>query len=250
MVSNLTKMSALYDKIGINYSELRRPDPRIEAAIHAALGDAETILNVGAGTDSYEPQGKEVTAVEPSAEMIRQRPPGSAPVIQANAEDLPFDENSFDAAMAILTLHHWSDVKKGLSEMRRVTTGTIVILTFDPKFSSFWLADYIPDLFELDQSQMPQIDDLANLLGPVAVRPVPIPHDCVDGCLCAYWRRPEAYLDPVTRSAISSFSKIRDIKRGLKKLEQDLNSGAWNHRNADLLKRDACDFGYRLVVTT
>src|SRR5262245_45957291 len=148
-------MSGLYDTIGIDYAALRRSDPRIAAAIHAHLQGAGSVLNVGAGTGSYEPRHLKVTAVEPSAAMIQQRSGGDAVVVQAAAEDLPFDDRAFDASMAILTVHHWSDVRKGLREMRRVTRGKIIILTFDPHASNFWLLDYIPELGTLDQRQMP-----------------------------------------------------------------------------------------------
>lgn len=241
-------MTSRYDRIGLNYSDLRRPDPRIAAAIEAALPAAGTILNVGAGAGSYEPAGRAVTALEPSLEMIRQRPAGSAPVVQGRAEALPFADRSFDSAMAILTVHHWSDKERGLGEMRRVARGPVVILTFDPAFRGFWLADYIPALVALDEAQMPALADYGRSLGPVAVAPVPIPHDCTDGFLCAYWRRPEAYLDPRVRAAMSSFWALGDVSAALARLESDLESGAWAERYGGLLARGSLDCGYRLVV--
>ena len=240
-------MPATYDTIGVNYSNLRMPDARIERMISEALGSAETVLNVGAGTGSYEPTDRLVTAVEPSLEMIGQRSPSAAPVLQGYAEDLPFDENAFDAAMAILTIHHWSDREKGLKEMRRVTRGPLVILTFDPSYQHFWLADYLPELVALDDGKMPEMRELENWLGPVEIASVPIPHDCSDGFLGAYWRRPAAYLDPRIRAAISCFWSIDDPAAKLEKLESDLNSGAWAERYSDLLDLDALDLGYRLV---
>ncbi len=242
-------MGAAYDMIGVNYAELRKPDPRIAAMIEAALGPAATVLNVGAGAGSYEPAGRQVTAVEPSAEMIRQRPASAARVVQGRAEDLPFDDGSFDAAMAVLTVHHWSDKAKGLREMRRVARGRIVILTFDPLFRGFWLADYIPELVALDEAQMPRMPEYEAWLGPVDIAPVPIPHDCRDGFLSAYWRRPAAYLDPRVRAAISSFWAIGDISAALDRLSRDIDSGAWARRYPELLECDACDCGYRLVTT-
>lgn len=242
-------MNAVYDRIGVNYSELRKPDRRIEAMIGKALGPARTVLNVGAGAGSYEPADMQVTAIEPSLEMIRQRPAAAAAAIQGCAEDLPFDENSFDASMAILTVHHWSDQAKGLKEMRRVTRGPVVVLTYDPSFRGFWLADYIPELVDLDEAQMPRMTDYEAWLGPVKISPVPIPHDCSDGFLCAYWRRPAAYLDPRIRAAISSFWALGDVSEALGKLKRDLPSGAWARRYSDLLDLDQCDCGYRLVVT-
>jgi SAM-dependent methyltransferase len=240
-------MGAHYDTIGINYAKLRKPDPRIEAAIISALGPAQTILNVGAGTGSYEPKDRSVTAVEPSQEMIRKRSPRAARAIQASAGALPFADNSFDAAMAILTLHHWPDKEAGLREMRRVTRGRIVLLTFDPSHRP-WLTDYLPELAALDEAQMPAMADYARWLGPVQVTPVLVPHDCSDGFLYAYWRRPAAYLDPLIRSGSSSFWTIRNAEAGLQALQGDLENGAWERRYADLLTRDAYDAGYRLVV--
>jgi SAM-dependent methyltransferase len=240
-------MNAKYDSIGINYGELRRPDPRIATQIESALGSAATVLNVGAGTGSYEPAKREVTAVEPSLEMIRKRSPAAAQAIQASAEDLPFDDKSFDAAMAILTLHHWSDKEAGLREMRRVTRGRIVLLTYDPAHRP-WLTDYLPELAKLDEAQMPAMSDYARWLGPVQTIPVPVPHDCRDGFLYAYWRRPAAYLDPRIRSGSSSFWAIGNVEGGLQKLAMDLDSGEWERRYAALLALDTYDAGYRLVI--
>ena len=242
-------MRASYDTIGINYSDLRKPDSRIESAIGTALGSAKTVLNVGAGAGSYEPADRQVTAIEPSAEMIRQRGASAATVIQGYAEDLPFDDDAFDASMAVLTVHHWTDQRKGLNEMRRVTRGRVVVLTFDPSHRGFWLADYIPELVTLDEAQMPRMTDYEAWLGPVEIAPVPIPHDCTDGFLCAYWRRPAAYLDPRVRAAMSSFWAVGDVSEGLEKLAADLDTGVWAERYADLLDLDECDFGYRLVTT-
>ena len=241
-------MRASYDTIGLNYSDLRKPDFRIEKLISDSLGSAKSVLNVGAGTGSYEPTDRSVTAVEPSIEMIRQRSPSAAPVIQGFAEDLPFGDKSFDASMAVLTVHHWIDKEKGLREMRRVTRGLIVILTFDPLHQSYWLADYFPELVELDETQMPMMTDYEEWIGPVEATPVLIPHDCADGFQCAYWRRPSAYLDPKVRAAMSSFQAIENVADGLERLENDLKSGAWEQKHAELLDLDEYDFGYRLVI--
>jgi SAM-dependent methyltransferase len=241
-------MSAKYDTIGLNYAELRKPDPRIARIIESALGPARTVLNVGAGTGSYEPTDRCVTAVEPSREMIRKRKPGAAEAIQASADDLPFDDKSFDAAMAVLTIHHWPDKQAGLREMRRVTRGPIVLLTFDPAHRP-WLTDYLPELAALDERQMPAMSDYERWLGPVRIAPVPVPHDCSDGFLYAYWRRPAAYLDPYIRSGSSSFWAIgKAIDAGVEKLRGDLETGAWERRYADLLALDEYDAGFRLVV--
>jgi len=243
----MNAMAALYDVIGLNYADLRKPDPRIAAMIHTALGDARSVLNVGAGTGSYEPVDRDVTAVEPSLEMIRKRPAAAAKAVQASADQLPFADKSFDAAMAILTIHHWPDKAAGLREMRRVTRGPIALLTFDPAHRP-WLTDYLPELAVLDDAQMPQMDDYARWLGDVRITPVPVPHDCTDGFLYAYWRRPAAYLDARIRSGSSSFWRLADADAGLEQLRRDLDSGVWAQRHAELLASDSYDAGYRLVV--
>jgi SAM-dependent methyltransferase len=240
-------MSAKYDRIGINYAELRKPDRRIARIIESALGSAQTVLNVGAGTGSYEPADRCVIAVEPSREMIRKRSPAAAEAIQASADDLPFDDKSFDAAMAILTIHHWPDKEAGLREMRRVTRGRIVLLTFDPSQRP-WLIDYLPELAALDEAQMPTMSDYERWLGSVQITPVLVPHDCSDGFLYAYWRRPAAYLDARIRSGSSSFWAISNAEAGLQNLRRDLETGEWERRYAELLTLDAYDAGYRLVV--
>lgn len=238
---------ARYDSIGINYADLRIPDPRIAAAIAQALGPARTVINVGAGTGSYEPADHEVTAVEPSIEMIRKRRQPATAVVQASADALPFANNAFDAAMAILTIHHWPDKQAGLCEMRRVTKGRIVLLTFDPAQRP-WLTDYLPELARLDDAQMPAMADYARWLGPVRIEPLWVPHDCTDGFLYAYWRRPEAYLDAHIRSGSSSFWALRGSDAGLARLADDLQSGAWARRYGDLRTKQTYDAGYRLVI--
>lgn len=239
--------TATYDAIGEGYARRRRPDHRIASAIVAALGDARSVINVGAGTGSYEPADRAVLAVEPSALMIGQRVPGAAPCIRGSAEALPAETQAFDAAMAVLTIHHWQDWRLGLREMRRVARSRIVLLTFDTDASDFWLTrDYLPAITALDRATMPSLQMLAGELGPCDATPVLVPHDCSDGFLGAYWRRPEVYLDPVARRSISVFSRI-DAEEGLDRLARDLASGVWHQRNADLLARDALDVGYRLL---
>lgn len=242
-------MPAVYDTIGKGYSSLRQPDRRLAAQIRAALGEVKSVVNVGAGTGSYEPQDCAVTAVEPSAEMIRQRPFDAAPAVQAEAGDLPFCDNAFDAGLAILTVHHWPDKAQGLSELRRVVSGRIVIVTFDPSHEGNWLDEYLPSLRKLDAEQMPAMESYAATLGPVDIRPLLVPHDCADGFLYAYWRRPEAYLDPAIRAGSSSFHKLTDLAEGLSRLECDLADGTWHSRHAALLDREEMDLGYRLVIT-
>jgi SAM-dependent methyltransferase len=239
-------MNALYDTIGVNYAALRRPDPRIAAAIRRALGGARTVVNVGAGAGSYEPEDRDVVAVEPSAAMIAKRPAGAAPALQAIAERLPFADDAFDAAMAVLTVHHWRDVAAGLAEMRRVARGPVVLVTFDPAARP-WLTDYLPGLAALDDVSMPPMERYCEALGPVRIEPLLIPHDCSDGFLYAYWRRPSAYLDERVRSGSSSFWKI-DAAAGLARLAADLESGIWADRHAALAGLEAYDAGYRLVV--
>ncbi len=239
---------ALYDAIGRGYARLRREDPRLAARIHAALGDARTVVNVGAGAGSYEPADRRVVAVEPSAVMVRQRRPGSAPVVRASAVDLPFADARFDAAMAILTIHHWPDWRRGLREMRRVAR-RVVLLTWDPASPGFWLVqEYFPEIVEEDRAIFTGMDEIAEVLGDVSVEPVPVPADCVDGFLGAYWRRPEAYLDPGVRAAISAFAKMRDPAPALARLAADLADGTWHARWGHLLDRDELEIGYRLVV--
>ena len=242
-------MTQLYDAIGIGYRDFRRPDPRLETAIIRALNQAETVVNVGAGAGSYEPSDRSVVAVEPAMTMIRQRRPGSAPVVQASATELPFRDDGFAAALAILTVHHWPDQARGLDEMARVARRRVVVVTWDPSTSGFWLTDdYFPEIFEIDRPLFPSIEDFRRALGRVEVHPLPIPHDCVDGFLGAYWRRPHAYLDAGVRSAISTFAKLHDLGRGLDRLRRDLEDGSWTRRYGDLLDQPEIDLGYRIVV--
>jgi SAM-dependent methyltransferase len=181
--------------------------------------------------------------------MIRQRPPGSAPVVQASATALPFRDGAFDAALAVLTVHHWPDRARGLGELQRVARDRAVILTWEPDAARFWLVDdYFPALAALDRPIFDTLDDLRRILGPVEIQPLPIPHDCVDGFLGAHWRRPHAYLDPAVRGAISTFSKIGDVEPGLVRLRRDLEDGTWTRRYGHLATRSELDLGYRLVI--
>jgi SAM-dependent methyltransferase len=244
-------VAQLYDAIGRGYREYRRPDPRLRVAITRALGDAETVVNVGAGAGSYEPADRRVVAVEPSAAMIAQRPPGSAPVVQASATDLPLRDGGVAAALAVLTIHHWPDRARGLAELARVARDRVVLLTWDPATPGFWLVDeYFPEIWILDRPIFPSLDELRRALGPLDVRALPVPHDCTDGFLGAYWRRPAAYLDAGVRGAISTFSKLPDVATGVARLRCDLADGSWARRHADLLHRSELDLGYRLVVAS
>jgi SAM-dependent methyltransferase len=242
-------VSHLYDQIGAKYSAHRRPDPRIAAAIVEALGPATSVVNVGAGAGSYEPTDRRVVGVEPSPAMIRQRPAGGAPVVQASATALPLQDRAFDAAMAVFTVHHWPDRARGLAELRRVARDRVVILTWDPDSSGFWLVDdYFPALVTIDRDIFPSCGELEGALGPIEVRPLPIPHDCVDGFLGAYWRRPHSYLDASVRGAISTFTKLGDVEPGLARLRRDLEDGAWARRHGHLATRSELDLGYRVVI--
>jgi SAM-dependent methyltransferase len=241
-------MAELYDTIGSGYRRLRRPDSRIGDSILRGLASASTVVNVGAGAGSYEPHDRRVVAVEPSMTMIRQRPAMSAPVVRASGSALPFRDETFDASLAILTIHHWPDVARGLRELRRSVRQRVVILTWDPAAPGFWLTDYLPEILEIDRRIFPSLEMLRRELGRTQVFDVPIPHDCTDGFLGAYWRRPAAYLDATVRSAISTFSKLHDAAPGLDRLASDLRSGEWQRRYGSVLGEADLDLGYRLVV--
>jgi SAM-dependent methyltransferase len=240
----------LYDSIGKGYTAVRREDPRIAARIRAALGDARTVLNVGAGTGAYEPADLDVVAVEPSEVMIAQRPQGAARVLQAYAEELPFKDGSFDAAMAVLTDHHWADHARGLAEMTRVAR-RVVLFTWDPVtvLDTWVVRDYFPRVQELIPDGYRFAHTLARL-GDAHAEPVPVPHDCRDGFFHAYWRRPEAYLSEEVRAGISVFSRMdrAAVEDGVERLRRDLDSGEWKRRNGHLLELEELDAGYRLVV--
>jgi len=181
--------------------------------------------------------------------MIRQRHAGSAPIVQASATHLPFRDAAFAAALAVLTVHHWPDRARGLAELARVARCRLVIVTWDPAASGFWLIeDYFPEIAEIDRRTLPSIDELRGALGDIEVRPLLVPHDCTDGFLGAYWQRPHAYLDAGVRSAISTFSKIGDVASGLARLRSDLGDGTWQRRYGYLLRQSEIDLGYRLVI--
>jgi SAM-dependent methyltransferase len=242
----------IYDRIGEGYVHSRRSEPRIAAAIDVALRTARSVVNVGAGAGSYEPRGRDVVAIEPSSTMIAQRPSGSATAIRATAAHLPFRDRAFDAALAVLTVHHWPgpDRIAGLREMGRVARDGVVVLTWDPSSAGFWLVeDYLPEVLAIDRRIFPPLAEFEAALGPVAVLPLPIPHDCADGFLGAFWRRPHAYLDRGIQRAISTFTKVRDLDAGLERLRADLESGRFAARHAELLAREELDIGYRLVVS-
>ncbi len=242
----------LYDTIGATYTVTRCTEPRIAAQVWAALGDAQTVLNVGAGTGSYEPPGRDVTAVEPSAVMRAQRPAGAAPCVNATAESLPFADQSFDAAMAFATIHHWQDPIAGLLEMRRVAR-RVVVFTHDTTaagwLDKFWLTrDYLPEFASLVAGR-PTVGELAEAIG-ARIEQVLIPWDCADGFFEAYWRRPEAYLDENVRRGISGWARVGPDaeQRAVHSLRDDLASGRWAARNRDLVHLDAAELGLRLLI--
>ena len=245
-------MVNVYDNIGLSYSIARQPDARIGKRILAALGDSQSLLNIGAGTGSYEPRDRMVLAVEPSERMIRQRPQGSAPVIQAVAEALPFADSSVDCALAILTIHHWTSPPQGLAEMRRVARKRVVILTWDQDvWESFWLIrEYLPCVRDFDRKRAPAISSIVHALGKCDIQAVSIPHDCTDGFHGAFWRRPAAYLDPQIRSAMSTYALLppTHYAEGLDRLAEDIQSGLWEELHRPLLSANELDLGYRIIT--
>jgi SAM-dependent methyltransferase len=243
------RCGAPYDTIGRGYSSYRLPDPRIAAQLESALGDAVSILNVGAGVGSYEPVDRAVTALEISQVMIDQRPPDAAPVVRGEAELLPFDDDCFDAVMGVLTLHHWRDKAAGLREAVRVARKRVVLFSWVGYTNRFWLFDYFPEIESIDSHIFPSVERIASVSGcAVQQIVVPIPADCSDGFMCAWWRRPEAYLDPGVRGAISTFSKLDNVTPRLEQLQRDISSSRWQQRYADLLQRQYMDYGYRVLV--
>ncbi|HUC57550.1 MAG TPA: class I SAM-dependent methyltransferase [Streptosporangiaceae bacterium] len=239
----------LYDTIGTTYTVTRRTEPRIAAQVWAALGSARTVLNVGAGTGSYEPPDRDVTAVEPSAVMRAQRPAGAAPCVAAVAESLPFGHQSFDAAMAFATIHHWQDPVAGLREMRRVARRVVVFTSDFSNPDQFWLnRDYLPEFAGLLVGR-PSLTDLARTIG-ARTEPVLVPWDCADGFYEAYWRRPEAYLDERVRRGISIWARVGPDaeQRAVRSLRDDLAGGWWAERNRDLVDLDAAELGLRLLI--
>ncbi len=239
-----------YDRIGHGYTTGRRTDPRIAATIWRALGGARTVLNVGAGAGSYEPADRDVTAVEPSAVMRAQRPPDAARCIAAAAEALPFPDQSFDAAMAVLSDHHWSEPITGLSEMRRVARRVIVFTWDIGQIPRFWLVrDYFPRYADALADVRPTLKERAQAID-ASIHRVAIPWDCADGFFHAYWRRPGAYLDPKVRDATSVWSRLEPavVAEAIERLTRDLASGAWLAKNHDLLRLEAAELGARLLV--
>ena len=243
---------ANYGIIGTGYARYRRPDPRIAAYIINALGNARTILNIGAGPGSYEPSGRAVTAAEPSASLRAQRPSWLPPAIDAVAEDLPFEDNSFDASMAICTVHQWADLKAGLAEVRRVTRGRMIIMTCDPNdLARFWLDVYAPEVIAVEANRYPRVETIVDLLGGnTQVLSVPIPLDCIDGFGEAYYGRPERLLEPGARQACSAWSFVDPsaVVRFVDHLSHDLKSGIWDLRFGHLREQPFFEGSLKLIV--
>jgi SAM-dependent methyltransferase len=238
-----------YDRIGIGYAAVRRPDPRLAAMISRAIGDARSVVNVGAGTGSYEPRDRAVVAVEPSSVMLAQHQ--GVRRVQASAEDLPFDDAAFDVALAVLTVHHWEDLDRGLAELRRVSRRQ-VIFTWDPDHRPhLWIAaDYVPAIGAMESARFAFVPHVTAALDAHTVSTFEIPHDFTDGFQAAFWRRPEMYLDPAIRSASSTFASLppEEVEPGIERLRGDLESGHWYRTYGDLLSKESVDYGYRLIV--
>lgn len=246
----------LYDRIGPGYTTTRRPDPRIAKAICDALGDAATVLNVGAGAGAYEPPDRDVVALEPSPVMIAQRPASATRVMQGHAEELPFADDSFDAAMAILSDHHWSDRARGFRELRRVARSRVVLFNANPgEADRFWLTtEYLPGFLDLipRRYRIPGTweSELRAAFGSIQLTGVPIPHDCTDGFYGAFWRRPEAYLEPSVRAGVSVFAQLTsaEVDRAIEALGADLQTGTWHENHRSLLTASELDLGYYVIV--
>jgi SAM-dependent methyltransferase len=240
-----------YNRVGLNYTDFRQADPRIEAAIWSALGDARSVVNVGAGAGSYEPTDREVIAIEPSPVMIAQRPPSAAAALEGVAEALPLEDRSVDAAMGVLTIHHWQDLEAGLAEMRRVASRRIVLLTIDTERNSeIWtLSEYFPEAMALERELMPSVATLASILPQASFETVPAPSRCRDEFTSALWDRPELFLDPdlLRGSSLWHHMSPATIERGQERLRADLESGAWDERHGHLRTLPELDIGLRLV---
>lgn len=245
---------ARYDSIGSAYSSNRSEDPQLRDRIIRSLGDARGVVNVGAGTGSYEPQDRLVVAIEPSVVMMSQRPADAAPVVQASARKLPLRDDSVDAAMAVLTIHHWdNDLDAGLTELRRVARGPVVVVTYDAEVSNqMWLMqDYLPEVAELDRSTFPSIDRLARALsGDVEIEVVLTPHDTPDWTLGSFWAHPERVLDATARNSTSGLARMDQavIGRLVTDLRRDLDDGSWEQRHGHLRGQSAFDSGMRLLI--
>jgi SAM-dependent methyltransferase len=240
-----------YDVIGRSYASARREDPRIAGQIHRALGAAGSIVNVGAGTGNYEPADRDVVAVEPSMRMIGQRMGRPGAAVQGVAEALPFADGAFDVALAIITLHHWTDPVAGLREMARVARRQVVVYFEPSQTQHYWALDYFPASANLSTTQDPPGEPLlAANLHLHEVWTVPVPQDCIDGFGVAFWARPEALLDPEVQAGMSWLAMLPAAERatGSARLRADLESGAWDRRHGHLRNEPSFDGGYRIAL--
>lgn len=254
LVTRMSEGGVRYDDIGHGYSAYRRADPRIASAVISALGDARTVVNVGAGTGSYEPTDRPVIPVEPSTAMALQRDHALPPAVLGVAESLPLADGTADAAMAMMTMHHWSDVSRGLAELKRVARRRVVVMTIDADVQEgMWLfAEYVPEIAERDRREFPPIDQVVSILGgQTTVTPLPVPHDCLDGFGLAFWSRPETVLDPGARAATSGFARMDKDREAaaVARLADDLRSGLWEARHGHLRHLSELDVGLRLITT-
>lgn len=240
----------LYDRIGVGYSDARTPDPYIAAQVFDALGDASTVINIGAGTGNYEPTDRHVLAVEPNAVMIGQRT-SAAPVVQAFAERLPIADASFDAALAMFTIHHWPDRDAGLREMGRVSRRQVALVYDSSVTSTFWLADYFDGLVSERSMSNPSAAWMNEVVNVQEERPMMVPSTCTDGFAGCYWNRPERYLDRTVQAGMSVLARLPDDvrQRGTQRLRAALETGEWDRRLGHLRELDEFDIGYRLVIS-
>jgi hypothetical protein len=242
-----------YGRHGQCYARIRRTDPRIASWVHRALGDARTVLNVGAGAGSYEPEDRYVLAIEPSETMRAQRPGHLVPAVRGVAEQLPLDDQSVDASMALITVHQWREFDQGLRELCRVTRGPIVVLTFDgDALDRYWLEDYAPELMAVERRRYPSMEAIAKGLGgSPEVQTIPIPIDCVDGFTEAYYARPESFLDPAVRQSQSAWSFVQENVQSqiVNRLNEDLKSGTWDRKLGEWRTRPVFEGSLRLIVS-
>lgn len=244
-----------YDQIGQGYSATRREDPRLAARILAELGPSKSVVNVGAGTGLYEPRDRHVVAIEPSDVMAAQRAPDLAPAIRASADALPLRDRSVDAALTVLSLHHWDDgQERGVRELRRVARGPVVIVAFEPAVcAQMWLAkEYLPEVAALDLQSAPSMQQLTHWLGGnPRVEVLPVPRDTLDWTLMSFWAHPERVLDEQARNATSGFARMPAavVQRVVTAVERDLRDGSWDRRHGALRSLEDYDAGMRLVVS-
>jgi SAM-dependent methyltransferase len=242
-----------YNRQAQNYGQIRQEDRRIQAVIDLALGCARTVLNIGAGTGSYEPKDRYVLALEPSLTMRAQRRSGMAPAMIGTASEIPFDDDTFDASMAMLTVHHWPDLAKGLGEMARVTAGPRIVMSFDPDaHTDFWMFDYVPEMAVVERARYPAISKIVEGLGGVVeVLTLPVARDCTDRFQVALYARPEEFLIEAVRRSQSAWNFLEAgvEARFVQQLGHDLETGVWDVKYGHLRHQDTIDCQLRLIVS-